>query len=1404
MMWFTLDRMLGTESLALYSIGDFVERDSSRFERRARYYLNAKSVLYSLMLFSVNGVFAAVLFLGAGSVPIALLAQDREPSFEKLTTSDGLSHNCVFTIVQDHKGFMWFGTSEGLNRYDGHSIVTYYADANDTTRLESNEINVLQPGPDNLLYIGTPIGLHTYDDKKGTFRRVHFAGRSIGQVNRIVKAADGTLYICSSRGLYTLAKGATHLTQLIANENVRNCLEYRPGVFWYSTFHKLIMINALGDVIREYSDFRDEFNRRISLTDNISCLYKDSSGNVWLGSNKNGLLKYDAIKDIFKHVIPRQKFNSLEVNIVRVIAEDGQKNLWIGTETGLFVYNDARGTFRHYTQSFRQPSPSLSDKAIYSICRSREGIMWVGTYFGGVNIDKPQEKGFKVLKADGGIEQLSGKAISEIIEDKKGRIWIATEDGGVNIWDRKSGKISYLKNEFGRNSLSVNNVHSLFEDDNGVFWIGTFLGGVNRYDSRSGSFKYYKMEKAEAYAFTNNMVYAIHKDRNGDLWIGTSAGLNKFDFSKDTYALFEPELFSGKFIYEIFEERSGKLWICPTQSDSLYYYDPATKAFTKYCYYDSSASPNQGFIYAHEDSSGNMWFGTMNRGLVKFDRNSKRFFNFTVTDGLPNNFVYGILEDSHGNLWLSTNKGLSRFNIAQERFTNYDISHGLPNNQFNYKSAFEDSNGWMYFGSINGLCYFHPDSLVLNEAAPATYLSDLKLFNESVTAGSGILANTIDATEAITLPHNKNVITLDFGTINYYASANNRYAYYLDGFEKQWNFVDKNSATYTNLAPGDYTFRVKASNNDGVWSDEKTLKITVLPPFWKSTAAMIFYSMLLVAVVLLYRALLNYRNREKMAIQLARMEKEKITEINQHKLNFFTYITHEFKTPLTLIIASIDKFLQDNPITDRHTEGYWSIKRSAKRLQFLIDQLMEFRRVEADHARVNYVNGDIIHYLQDTFQAFAPLFNSKRIDFNFHSNKASFNTYFDADKLEKIIANLLSNACKYTQPGGLVEMDVMIRISEADDHDSLKVIIYDSGVGLDRDELNNIFTAFYQTEHGKKSGSGTGIGLALVKSLTDFLMGSVEIESKHGSGTQVNLTLPLPKKIMMENIEVVEGNPLIDIEHVLPIPQANSQEERRDAEMQTFQIMIVEDTEELANFLGDYFEKKYKIVKAPNGAVALDKIRKSAPDVIVTDIMMPEMDGIELCRAVKADIQTSHIPVIFLTAKTTIENKLGGLNEGADGYIAKPFSLKELELVITNLLTSRIKLRNHFLKFGSVKDLNLAVVNRDQNFILKLTQIVEKHLDNPEFSITTFAQEACVSRSLLHMKLKKLVNLSASEFIRNIRLRRAADLLRGTDFSITDVAYKVGYSDSNYFSRSFKEKYLVNPSEYKQGVGATP
>lgn len=1324
-------------------------------------------------------------------------------NFHKITTSQGLSHNTVYSIVQDKKGFMWFGTREGLNRFDSDDIITYYSNPNDSLSLLSNHITALGLSPDGLLYIGTANGLNLYNDKLEAFERVFYEKQNLGFVNKIFVDQEGAIFICTNSGLFVKRKNEEGLVQLIDGANILDLIEHKKGIYWASSILRIIVINSYGEKIKHYGSMLTGSNEKVYLKQNISCLYKDSFGDIWVGTKRNGLFKYDEENDLFKPKFARHQYNPLEVNIVRAISEDHQNNLWIGTESGLFIYNRSKDSFQRYSQSFDKSSKTLNDKAIYSIYPGKEGVMWLGTYFGGVNMVSPREKGFYSLKADGGVKSLSGKAISQIIEDKNGKIWIATEDGGINIWDRSEDTFQYLKNIPGKNSLNVDNVHALYEDFDGSIWIGTFLGGLNKYNPVTGKFRAFAIDPDES-SFSNNMVYAINRDVNETLWIGTQGGLNVFDPVRETYVPFMPEIFSGKFIYEIYEENSGGLWICIMNSDSLYYYHPVKQELKGYKYGNSDLPPiNLGVISALEDSRGRMWFGTVNKGLILLDRATGKFESFTVKEGLPNNYVYGILEDNDNNLWLSTNKGLSKFNIESEKFSNFDISHGLSNNQFNFKSAFENKDGWMFFGTINGLSYFNPDSLILNDIAPDVYFTDFKLFNNSVSiTDNSVLDAHIDLVESITLRHEENVITFEFSAINYFSLGNNKYAYYLEGFEDDWNYVgDKKSATYTNLSPGTYTFKVKAANNDGLWSDQvREIDILILPPFWLTKGAMAFYIFLLIGLILLYRAFLIYRNKEKMAIQIERLEREKITEINQHKINFFTYISHEFKTPLTLIIASIDKLLTDSSGKGGSRFGYNSIKKNAKRLHFLVEQLMEFRKIESDHAKVNYSKGDIILFLKDTFTAFTPLFLKKKIDFHFSTNVDACVTYFDSDKLEKISTNLISNATKYTADEGLVEMEITVSADKPGEK-YISISINDTGYGIAQNEIDRVFTSFYQTDHGKIVPAGTGLGLALVKSLVEFLKGKIEIESSPYNGTSITVYLPFTDELQDQEVNHIVGNKTIDIQHELCIQNEQIIEagikELKNCE---YKLMIVEDNQEIKNFLVDHFCNTYNIIHAPNGKEALEKLHNDMPDIIISDVMMPEMDGIEFCEKIKSNINTCHIPVILLTARTTVESRLKGLDVGADAYIPKPFNQKELELRIKNLLESRNRLVNHFQKFGSIKDVDTSLNNRDQDFLLRITSIVEEHLQDANFNISKFVKEAGISRTLLHLKLKKLVNVSASEFIKTIRLNHAVELLKNTDLTVSEIAYRVGYSDPNYFSRSFKEKYNTNPSAYRENL----
>lgn len=1318
-------------------------------------------------------------------------------TFHKVTTKDGLSHSTVYAIAQDYKGFIWIGSREGLNRYDSYGIVTYYADPDNPETLSSNVITALLSTSDSSLYVGAEGGLNLYDKERNVFRQIQFEGSGLGRINQLFESADKSIYICASRGLFKLCP-EKKLSHIMTAGPIIGISEFRKNIFWVLTYQEIIMINEEGEAIRRYPQSSLSMNGDRDRRESFSCIFKDSEGEIWIGTQNSGLFNYVPKEDKFLPVAPKHMLNPTEANVIKAINEDARGNIWLGTESGLFVYDKRNKTFSHYTQSFNNSAYALSDKAIYAIFRSRENIMWIGTYFGGVNYVKANETGFYEIRPDRSGRGLSGKAVSQIIKDGNNRFWIATEDGGITIYDKEKNSFEYLSHVAGApNSLASNNIHALQDDGRGNIWIGGLLGGVNRYDLKTHRIYSYKHDPGDPASISHNNVFSLLLDSRGKLWIGTWAGVNVFNYEKNNFSKFEKENFSDRFVYHMLEDHEGNIWFC-SRNSGVYFYDLKKDTIVHYTMADGLSSG--GVISAYQDSKRRIWFGTLNGGLNRWDPVAKRFTAVTEKDGLPNNNIYGILEDGNGALWLSANKGLIRYNPETKAIATFDHSHGISNRQFNFRSYFKDDDGWMYFGSVNGLYCFHPDSILFNYSPANVHFTDFKLFNVSVESlEEKILDAHIDETSVVTLAYRQNVISFEFLAINYFSPGNNKFSYYLEGFEQDWGKPDyQRTATYTNLSPGSYTFHVKAANNDGVWSQERTVKLIVKPPLWRSSAAMAAYAVLFVALVFLIRLYIVRRQMEKMALHLERIEKEKMKELNQHKLNFFTFISHEFKTPLTLIIASIDKFLNAGKLSEEEAQEYNLIKRYAKKLHLLVEQLMEFRKVESDHATLDLSKGDIVSFLQDIFSAFIPLFNKKNIDYHVAANVRNCEAFFDGDKVEKIIANLISNAVKHTPEDGRIEMSIHVSPDKQNAGKLVRIRIADTGTGLSEGEADKIFSPFYQSPANKLTAPGSGVGLALVKSLIDFLKGRIEVESFPGEGTTVSIELPLQTEAIEEKGKprpkekksfVVDEDLFFDETEIHKVAAEGDPGE-------AYELMIVEDNNDLLKFLVNHFTGRYKVSYARNGREALDKIMKNMPDIVISDVMMPHIDGIALCEKIKSDLNTSHIPFILLSARSAIDHKLEGLDVGADAYIAKPFNLKELELLVKNMLDSRNCLKKHFLKHGNINDCDKIVNNRDQLFLNKLTDIVYQHLDDQEFNITTFTREAGVSRTLLHLKLKKLANLNATEFIKTIRLQKAAELLRA-GHTVSEVAFQVGFNDPNYFSRSFKKKFDIAPSEFR-------
>ena len=798
---------------------------------------------------------------------------------------------------------------------------------------------------------------------------------------------------------------------------------------------------------------------------------------------------------------------------------------------------------------------------------------------------------------------------------------------------------------------------------------------------------------------------------------------------------------------------------------------------------------NAGTTCITEDSEGRIWVGTMSNGFFNLNKETGQLKLFSREEGLPSNTVYGIVEGKKGELWLSTNNGLCSFNIENTSFKHYNQSNNLPHDQYNFASFYKDDEGTIYFGSIFGLAYFNPEQLTSNTNRPTVYLDQLKLFNKTINpTPDGTLTQPLDYTKQLTFLHKQNVITFAFSAIDLYSEGNNNFSYKLVGFDQDWNNIGSlKQATYTNLPFGHYTFLLKASNNDQLPSiNIKELHIEILPPWYLKKVAFVLYFVTLALIMLMYLRFLQIRQNEKTPIQLEPLKKEKIKE-------------NKLKTQLTLIIASKDRLIQEVYSPEKNEKAYKLIKKNATRLHNLIDQLMSFRKIETTHEKLKLKKGDIVLFFKDTFDAFALLCEQKNINYRFTSEVTEFEAFFDADKFEKILTNILTNAIKHCEEMDIITLSVEVSMPSTNENPILTIKLSDTGAGIPPNVLTHIFEPFFTGSHSQSSYKGSGVGLALVKSLVAFMNGTIHINSEVGEGTTLQISIPLVVSNEILNVENIDGNKNLTIQKELIFDEEYNASSPIDDS--SFTILIAEDNNDLLQFLSDYFSSKhYNVIIAENGAIAYEKANLTPPDLILSDVVMPEMDGIELCSKIKNSLNTSHIPVILLTAKDNVQNKLEALKTGADLYLNKPFNLNEVEILISNLLNSRNKLKKQFLATGNIHIESNSFIKKDKEFIHKLTKIVTDNIDNTEFDVTTFTREAGVSRSVLHVKLKKIANLSTSEFVKSIRIRRAAELLKQTELTISEISYQVGFSDPNYFSRSFKDVYDCTPSQFRSNL----
>jgi len=1318
-------------------------------------------------------------------------------TFSYISINEGLSQSTVFSIDQDKRGNMWFATYDGVNKYDGYAFTVYQHNEDDPNSIANDISRIVKTDSQGRVWIGTRDGLSRYDEEKDIFQNFFYEknGKHL-QVNGIEEISPEQLLISTPEGLIMFdikeSKFIDDSFSTAMHKTIASTL-YRQD--------DQIYIGTSTDGLYTYSITQKTFEKVIPIlgTKQIQAILQQSPTRIWVATEGAGLFLINPkTKEIKNYLHSPSNPKSISSNYIRSLAMDSQNRLWIGTFNDLNIYHEGTDSFASYSSNPVE-NGSLSQRSVRSIFMDSQGGMWLGTYFGGLNYYHPIRNRFKNIRNIPYKNSLSDNVVSCIVEDKDKNLWIGTNDGGLNLYNPITQRFtSYtLQEDESARGIGSNNIKAVYVDEKkSLVYIGTHAGGLSILHRNSGQVENFNQRNSQ---LVNENVYAILPDGEGNLWLGTLSALVRFNPEQRSFTTIEKEKDGtpvvSKQITTLFRDSHKRLWIggeeglsvfkqegLDIQKASILPVSNVTKLFTN-CIYEAS--------------NGIIWVGTR-EGFYCFNEKDKQIKRYNTTNGLPNNVVYGILEDSFGRLWLSTNRGISCFNPETEKFRNFTESDGLQSNQFNTASYCRTSVGQMYFGGINGITTFRPELLLDNPYTPPVVITKLQLFNKVVRPDdeTGILTKNISETKSITLKSWQTAFSIEFVVSNYISGQHNTFAYKLEGYDKEWYYLtDSRTVSYSNLPQGTYQFLVKAANSDGKWNPIPTaLEIIVLPIWYKTWwALLIFFATFAGFITFVFRFFWMRKSMEAQ-LEIERRDKEHQEEINQMKMRFFINISHELRTPLTLILTPLQEII--NKISDRWTRNQLEyIQRNANRLLHLVNQLMDYRRAELGVFELKAKKGNAHQLIQDNFLFYDKLARHKKITYTLHSELEDKEVLFDANYLELIVNNLLSNAFKYTESGQ------SITVTLKEENGWLLLQVSDTGIGIPINKQGKIFERFYQIE---SEHVGSGIGLSLVQRLIELHHGRIELDSEENKGSTFSVYLPQDLSVYKPS-ELASNNEQNEEEQVYSTNSKamyfidtekveNESVESGDKKRGT--ILIVEDNNEIRRYLNNGLADLFNTLEAGNGEEALEKLKDNEVDVIVTDVMMPVMDGIKLCKNVKQNIRTCHIPVIILSAKTDIKDQMEGLQMGADDYIPKPFSLAILTTKIQNMMRTRRRMLDKYAKSLEVEPEKITFNAMDEALLKRAMAIVEKNMDNIEFSTDEFAREMNMSRSNLHLKLKAITGESTIDFIRKIRFNEAAKLLKDGRYTVAEVSTMVGFNTPSYFATSFKKYFGCLPTEY--------
>ncbi len=1320
-------------------------------------------------------------------------AQEDNFNFINFSSKDGLSSNTVNAILKDTLGYMWFGTDDGLNRFDGVNFKVYRYNSRDSTSLRSNTITALCEDKSGNLWVGTNQTLSLYDRKKDAFINYNINGGK--PIRSLCVDYQGNVWAGTYLGLYKF-NPRTGVSKAYRSEGLVGELQSNTVICVFEDSRRRLWAGTNGGLHlykKETDNFLNYQHSDVanSIADNsVRSVAEDANGNIWAGT-KNGLSKLLPDGKSFQNYrYSETDKNTIGNNRVMVIVPDNWGKMWIGTEDGLNIMDlSSKKVFRIASDSRRKFS--LTGRVVRSIFIDNTGIFWFGTQLAGVN-KYDSNIAFFNLRQSNPLDPsgLSAPIVTSFAEDPSGDIYVGTDGGGLNLYYRKSGLFDRVSLSETRETETL--AIQVMERVDNELWIGTYQKGLYVLNIVTGSVKHYS-KGDQPTDLSNDDIFCIKKDSKGYVWLGTNGdGIDRYDpasgeftrFKRTTANLSEKLPLNG-YIRAIEEDKFGNIWI-GSYGTGLAVYNPVYRSF-KVFNPDNSNIPAINVLSIHEDRNGAIWVGTAGSGLSLFDRKDNKFVTYSEGEGLTNSVIYKILEDEFGKLWLSTNKGISSFDQRTQKFKNYSYKNGLQQSAFILGSGLKTSKGELFFGGLEGFNFFHPRELKANRNIPSLLLTDLKISNQSVVPGEdAVIKEDISIAKEIRLDYKQN-FSLDFAAMNYTSPQDNRYSYKLEGFDKDWNNVGtEHSAVYTNLDPGEYTFRVKAKSDDGLWSTpEKLIKIHVKPPLWRTVYAYVIY----VAVFGFIIGLMRYRGiqklKNKFALEREQLQVQQMIEQERKEIEFLTNLSHEFKTPISLILGPLDRMLPQETNKEKRSQ-LSMVHRNARRLLNLVNQLLDFRKLEESEFKLNLAEGDIVAFVKDIADSFKDISDQKKIRFNFNSSVENLHTFFDKEKIERILFNLLSNAFKFTNKDGEISL-IIDQVPES----KLKMVISDTGIGMTRETKEKIFDRFYQAEvQAGVINSGTGIGLAITKDFVNLHGGNISVETEPGKGSTFTILIPceaVAKTFEEHNLSAGTTSDLVSTEKALATDEVPGPEK--------VTVLLVEDNDDFRKYLKDNLRSHYKIIEAVNGKEGWHKALAAHPKIIVSDVNMPGMDGITLSRKIKSDKRTSHIPIILLTALNTHTDQLIGLQTGASDYLTKPFNFEILNLKIKNLLSLNQTLQNTYSRQLNVNP-EVQVQPEDEKLLVKVVQYIEANIDSPDLSVDVLSKHLFMSRSTLYNKIVLLTGETPVEFIRSIRLKKAVGFLENSDMKIAQIGYAVGFSTPNYFAKAFKAKFNVTPTEY--------